>query len=106
VSCAAEAIERIKIQVGAAAVQRGSRGVAGAGRAESARRRQRLETACARPGSTAGVPEPVDVKWTEAEVEEFRQGRLPVTKFTDPNGSSATSKKVSRRRRSSSTKHS
>ena len=34
---AAEAIERIKIQVGAAAVQRGSSGVAGAGRAESAR---------------------------------------------------------------------
>ena len=24
------------------------------------------------------------MKWSEAEVEEFRQGRLPVTTFTDP----------------------
>ena len=24
------------------------------------------------------------MKWNEAEAEEFRQGRLPVTKFTDP----------------------
>jgi CO/xanthine dehydrogenase Mo-binding subunit len=36
------------------------------------------------PGQPPGVPEPVDVKWTEAEAEEYRQGRLPVTKWTDP----------------------
>src|SRR5580765_1576728 len=38
----------------------------------------------AKPGQPPPLPEPVDVKWTDAEVEEFRQGRLPVTKFTDP----------------------
>ena len=35
-------------------------------------------------GQPPGIPEPIDVKWNEAEVEEFRQGRLPVTRFTDP----------------------
>jgi CO/xanthine dehydrogenase Mo-binding subunit len=35
-------------------------------------------------GQPPGIPEPIDVKWTEAEAEEYRQGRLPVTKFTDP----------------------
>ena len=35
-------------------------------------------------GQPPGIPEPIDVKWNEAEVEEFRQGRLPVTTFTDP----------------------
>ena len=35
-------------------------------------------------GQPPGVPEPIDVKWNDAEVEEFRQGRLPVTTFTDP----------------------
>ena len=35
-------------------------------------------------GQPPGIPEPIDVKWNEAEAEEFRQGRLPVTKFTDP----------------------
>jgi xanthine dehydrogenase molybdenum-binding subunit len=38
----------------------------------------------AKPGQPPPLPEPIDVKWTEAEAEEFRQGRLPVTKFTDP----------------------
>ena len=35
-------------------------------------------------GQPPGIPEPIDVKWNEAEVEEYRQGRLPVTTFTDP----------------------
>jgi xanthine dehydrogenase molybdenum-binding subunit len=35
-------------------------------------------------GQPPGIPEPIDVKWNDAEVEEFRQGRLPVTTFTDP----------------------
>ena len=26
----------------------------------------------------------MDVKWTEGEAAEFRAGRLPVTKWTDP----------------------
>ena len=36
------------------------------------------------PGQPPPMPEPIDVKWTEAEAEEFKQGRLPVTRFTDP----------------------
>src|SRR5438477_4725710 len=36
------------------------------------------------PGQPPPLPRPTDVKWTEAEAEEFRQGRLPVTRFTDP----------------------
>jgi len=36
------------------------------------------------PGQPPPMPEPIDVKWTEAEAEEYRQGRLPVTKWTDP----------------------
>jgi len=35
-------------------------------------------------GQPPGIPEPVDVKWTAEEAEEYKQGRLPVTKFTDP----------------------
>jgi xanthine dehydrogenase molybdenum-binding subunit len=35
-------------------------------------------------GQPPGVPEPVNIKWTEAEADEYRQGRLPVTKWTDP----------------------
>ena len=35
-------------------------------------------------GQPPGVPEPIDVKWTAEEAEEYKQGRLPVTKFTDP----------------------
>jgi xanthine dehydrogenase molybdenum-binding subunit len=35
-------------------------------------------------GQPPGIPEPADVKWNEAEVAEFRQGRLPVSTFTDP----------------------
>ena len=35
-------------------------------------------------GQPPGIPEPVDVKWSDEEAEEYRQGHLPVTKFTDP----------------------
>src|SRR5881397_1791834 len=35
-------------------------------------------------GQPPPMAEPIEVKWTEAEAEEFKQGRLPVTKFTDP----------------------
>ena len=35
-------------------------------------------------GQPPGIPEPISVKWNEAEAEEFRQGRLPMTTFTDP----------------------
>jgi len=35
-------------------------------------------------GQPPGIPEPIDVKWSEAEADEYRQGRLPVSKFTDP----------------------
>jgi CO/xanthine dehydrogenase Mo-binding subunit len=38
----------------------------------------------AKPGEPPPVPEPVDVKWTEAEAAEYRAGRLPTTKATDP----------------------
>src|SRR5438874_2772568 len=36
------------------------------------------------PGQPLPMPEPIDEKWTEAEAEEFKQGRLPATRFTDP----------------------
>jgi xanthine dehydrogenase molybdenum-binding subunit len=35
-------------------------------------------------GQPPSPPEPMDVKWTEEEAAEFRAGRLPVTKWTDP----------------------
>jgi CO/xanthine dehydrogenase Mo-binding subunit len=35
-------------------------------------------------GQPPGIPEPISVKWNDAEAAEFRQGRLPVTTFTDP----------------------
>jgi xanthine dehydrogenase molybdenum-binding subunit len=35
-------------------------------------------------GQPPGIPEPVSVKWNEAEAAEFKQGRLPMTTFTDP----------------------
>jgi xanthine dehydrogenase molybdenum-binding subunit len=35
-------------------------------------------------GQPPTPPEPMDVKWTEEEAAEFRAGRLPVTKWTDP----------------------
>src|SRR5581483_9106396 len=37
-----------------------------------------------KPGQPPPLPEPIDAKWSEAEAEEFKQGRLPVTKWTDP----------------------
>ena len=52
---AAEAIEKIKIRVGAAAVQRRSGRVAAAGCDESARGRERLGAADARAGSAAAA---------------------------------------------------
>ena len=38
-------------------------------------------------GQPPGVPEVVDLKWTEAEVEEYNAGRLPMGKDTDPSWS-------------------
>ena len=35
-------------------------------------------------GQPPGIPEPMDVKWNDEEVAEYRAGRLPVTKWTDP----------------------
>jgi CO/xanthine dehydrogenase Mo-binding subunit len=35
-------------------------------------------------GQPPGVPEVQDLKWTEAEVEEYKAGRLPMGKDTDP----------------------
>ena len=35
-------------------------------------------------GQPPGIPEPISVKWNDAEAAEFRQGRLPMTTFTDP----------------------
>ncbi|RPI52777.1 MAG: xanthine dehydrogenase family protein molybdopterin-binding subunit [Acidobacteria bacterium] len=39
------------------------------------------------PGQPPGIPEVQDVKWTEAEAEEYRAGRLPMGKETDPSWS-------------------
>jgi CO/xanthine dehydrogenase Mo-binding subunit len=38
-------------------------------------------------GQPPGLPEVVDLKWTEAEVEEYNAGRLPMGKDTDPSWS-------------------
>src|ERR1041384_6881676 len=38
----------------------------------------------AAPGQPAPIPEVMDLKWTEAEAEEYRAGRLPMGKDTDP----------------------
>ena len=35
-------------------------------------------------GQPPGIPEVQDLKWTEAEVEEYKAGRLPMGKDTDP----------------------
>jgi xanthine dehydrogenase molybdenum-binding subunit len=35
------------------------------------------------PGQPPGLPEVRDLKWTEAEAEEYRAGRLPIGKDTD-----------------------
>jgi len=37
------------------------------------------------PGQPPGIPEVQDIKWTEAEAEEYRAGRLPMGKETDPS---------------------
>jgi xanthine dehydrogenase molybdenum-binding subunit len=39
------------------------------------------------PGQPAPIPEVMDLKWTEAEAEEYRAGRLPMGKDTDPSWS-------------------
>ena len=39
------------------------------------------------PGQPPAPPEPADVKWTEEEAAEYRAGRLPITKWTDPEWS-------------------
>ena len=39
------------------------------------------------PGQPAPLPEVFDLKWTEAEVEEYKAGRLPMGKDTDPSWS-------------------
>src|ERR1700687_5963420 len=36
------------------------------------------------PGQPPPLPEVADVKWTDAEAEEHKAGRLPTTKATDP----------------------
>jgi CO/xanthine dehydrogenase Mo-binding subunit len=36
------------------------------------------------PGQPPPLPEVIDLKWTEAEVEEYKAGRLPMGKDTDP----------------------
>jgi xanthine dehydrogenase molybdenum-binding subunit len=38
-------------------------------------------------GQPPGIPEVQDVKWTEADAEEYRAGRLPMGKDTDPSWS-------------------
>jgi CO/xanthine dehydrogenase Mo-binding subunit len=38
-------------------------------------------------GQPPGLPEVVDLKWTQAEVEEYNAGRLPMGKDTDPSWS-------------------
>jgi xanthine dehydrogenase molybdenum-binding subunit len=39
------------------------------------------------PGQPPGIPEPQDIKWTQAEVDEYKTGRLPMGKDTDPSWS-------------------
>ncbi|HEV3215611.1 MAG TPA: molybdopterin cofactor-binding domain-containing protein, partial [Vicinamibacterales bacterium] len=34
--------------------------------------------------AAAPLPEPINVKWTEEEAKEYREGRLPMNKGTDP----------------------
>ena len=38
-------------------------------------------------GQPPGIPEPKEIKWTDAEAEEYRAGRLPMGKDTDPSWS-------------------
>jgi CO/xanthine dehydrogenase Mo-binding subunit len=39
------------------------------------------------PGQPAPIPEVIDLKWTQAEVDEYNAGRLPMGKDTDPSWS-------------------
>jgi len=39
------------------------------------------------PGQPAPIPEVMDLKWTQAEVDEYNAGRLPLGKDTDPSWS-------------------
>jgi xanthine dehydrogenase molybdenum-binding subunit len=39
------------------------------------------------PGQPAPIPEVMDLKWTQAEVDEYNAGRLPMGKDTDPSWS-------------------
>jgi hypothetical protein len=57
-------------------------------------------------GQPPGVPEVQDLKWTQAEVDEYHAGRLPMGKTPIPSGSTATSRPGSRKRTSFSTKRS
>jgi CO/xanthine dehydrogenase Mo-binding subunit len=57
-----------------------------------------------KPGQPPPPPEVIDLKWTEAEAEEYKTGRLPVGKTL--SGRSAISRRGSRKPRSCSTKHS
>jgi len=41
----------------------------------------------AAPGQPAPIPEVMDLKWTQAEVDEYNAGRLPMGKDTDPSWS-------------------
>jgi CO/xanthine dehydrogenase Mo-binding subunit len=40
-----------------------------------------------KPGQSPGIPEVQDIKWTDDEAEEYRAGRLPMGKDTDPSWS-------------------
>ena len=37
-----------------------------------------------KPGQPPPLPEPINVKWTDADAEEYKAGRLPTTIATDP----------------------
>src|SRR5213594_4028318 len=37
------------------------------------------------PGQPQPIPEVIDLKWTDAEAEEYKAGRLPMGKDTDPS---------------------
>ena len=39
------------------------------------------------PGQPPPLPEVIDLKWTDAEVQEYKAGRLPMGKDTDPSWS-------------------
>ena len=69
--------------MGTAAVQRGSGRVAAAGCDESACGGNIWVRPAPTPGQPPPLPEVQDLKWTQAEVEEYNAGRLPLGKDTD-----------------------